>query len=77
MWKDEECAPAPGLHNYGEELGVDGAEGGVPRGLGHAYVVVALLTFQVGAKHMAELGLPHHTERHCACAWRLSLCVTH
>jgi len=45
MWKDEKGPTTSRLHNNGEKLGIDGAEGGVPRGLGHTYVVVALLPF--------------------------------
>jgi hypothetical protein len=64
MWKDEKGPAAARLHNNGEELGVDGAEGGVPGGLGHADVVITLLPLQVGPEHVAELGLPHHAEGH-------------
>ena len=54
MWQDKKGPAAPRLHDNGEELGVDGAEGGVPRGLGHPDVVIALFPLQVGPEHVAE-----------------------
>lgn len=67
---DEKGASAAGLDDDGDELGVDGAERGVPRHAGHAHVVDAVLGLPGLGEDVAELALPDHTspERHICIA---------
>ncbi|KAL2310098.1 hypothetical protein Nmel_006337, partial [Mimus melanotis] len=61
----EEGAAAAGLHDDGDEGGVDGAEGAVPGDTGHADVIVALVRLHRLPEHVPEFALPHHLpERH-------------
>lgn len=64
MGQHDEGAAAGALDDDGEELGIDGAKGRVPRTLRHPYVVVALLPFQGLAVDVSEFRRAHHTERH-------------
>lgn len=63
---DEESPSPAGLDDDGDEFGVDGAEGSVPRYAGHSDVVNAVLSFPRLGEDVAELALPDHTspERH-------------
>lgn len=62
--KDDEGTSTSSLHNDGQEFGVDGTEGAVPRDLGHTDVLVGLVSLCCLPKHMAELALPNHTPAH-------------
>lgn len=63
---DEEGPASSGFDDDGDELGVDGTEGVVPRHPGHSDVVDAVLGFPRLRKDVAELALTDHAsaERH-------------
>lgn len=63
---NEEGPSSAGFDDYGDEFGVDRAQGGVPRHAGHPDVVDAVLRFPRLGEDVAELALPDHTspERH-------------
>jgi len=64
VWQDDEGSAARRLHDDGQELGIHGAECGVPAGLGNPYVVVALLPLQGLSVDVAEFGAAHYAKRH-------------
>lgn len=61
---DQKGSTSSGLDNDCQKLGVDTAECRVPGRLGDTDVVIALLSFPIGAKDVAKLALSHHSERH-------------
>lgn len=61
---DQERSSAAGFDDDRQELWVDGAEGAVPRHLGNADVVIALLGLDRLAKDVAKLALPHDAATH-------------
>lgn len=63
---NEEGPSSASFDDNSDELGVDRAEGAVPRHAGHSDVVDALLAFPRLSEDMAELALPDHAspERH-------------
>lgn len=62
--QDQERSSSAGFNNDSQELGVDGAEGAVPRHLGDTDVIVALLGLDRLAKNVAKLTLPHDAATH-------------
>lgn len=62
--QDQEGPASTGFHDDRQELGVDGAEGAVPRHLGHTDVIVRLLGLDRLAEDVAELALPHDAATH-------------
>lgn len=60
----DEGAAAAGVHNHGDELGIDGAEVAVPGHLGDAHVVEALVGLERLAEDVAELAGAHDAPRH-------------
>lgn len=63
-WQHDEGAAAAGVHDHGDELGVDGAEVAVPGHLGDANVVVALVGLERLAEDVAELAGAHDAPGH-------------
>lgn len=57
----QERAPAAGVHDDGDEPGVDGTEGAVPGDAGDADVVVALVIFHRLAENVPKFALPYHS----------------
>ena len=62
--QDHEGPPATGLHDDGQELGVDSTEGAVPRHLGDADVLVHLVGLHRLPEDVPELALAHHAAAH-------------
>ena len=60
----DEGPPTAGVHDHGHELGVDGAEVAVPRHLGDADVIVALVGLEALAEDMAEFTGSHYLPGH-------------
>lgn len=60
----QERPSSAGFDDDRQELWVDGAEGAVPRHLGNANVIVALLSLHRLAEDMAKLALPHDAATH-------------
>lgn len=59
-----EGSSAAGVHNHGHEFGVNGAEVAVPRHLGDADVIVALISFQSLTKDVTKLTASHNLPGH-------------
>lgn len=64
--EDDEGPATCRFHDDGEELGINGTEGGIPRGLGDPHIVVALVPLHGLTVDMPELGHPYRPERHPA-----------
>lgn len=62
--KDDEGSSAAGVDDDGDEFGVDGAEGAVPRDPGDADVIVALVVSHRLAENVTELALSHDSPHH-------------
>lgn len=62
--QDQKCSSSAGFNDDCQELGIDGAEGAVPCHLGHANVVVTLLSLDRLAKDVTKLTLPHDAATH-------------
>lgn len=62
--QDQEGPASARFHDDRQELWVDGAEGAVPRHLGHPDVIVRLLGLDRLAEDVAELALPHDAATH-------------
>ncbi|TNN67299.1 hypothetical protein EYF80_022406 [Liparis tanakae] len=60
----QERSSSAGFNDDCQELWVDGAEGAVPRHLGNANVIVALLGLDRLAEDVAKLTLPHNAATH-------------
>lgn len=60
----EKGASSLTLQHYGQKLAVDGAHVGLPRALGDAYVVVALLLLEGGAEDVTKLAASYELVRH-------------
>lgn len=62
--KDDKGSSAAGVDDDGNEFGVDGAEGAVPRDPGDADVIVALVVSHRLAENVTELALSHDSPHH-------------
>lgn len=62
--KDDKGSSAAGVDDDGNEFGVDGAEGAVPRDPGDADVIVALVVSHRLAENVTELALSHNSPHH-------------